>query len=233
MDRPYVICHMVTSLDGKVTGDFLSAPACEAASDVYFRINRDYNAHAFACGRVTMEGSFTGLWYPDLSQYAPANSKADHIPGKLTGFYAVAFDPHGRLGWKSDRIIDPDEDPGYDKAQIIEVLTQQADPRYLGYLQAMGICYIFAGEKQIDVALALSKLKNLFGIDKLLLEGGSILNGAFQRANVIDELSLVMAPMLGGAGKSLCMDSEMEAYHLEGVENYDGILWMNYRRNEV
>ncbi|MGF7399085.1 hypothetical protein PQ744_01520 [Thermoanaerobacterium thermosaccharolyticum] len=23
MDRPYIICHMVTSLDGKITGEFL------------------------------------------------------------------------------------------------------------------------------------------------------------------------------------------------------------------
>lgn len=27
MDRPYIICHMVTSLDGKVTGDFLGRDA--------------------------------------------------------------------------------------------------------------------------------------------------------------------------------------------------------------
>lgn len=26
MNRPYVICHMTASVDGKVTGDFLSPP---------------------------------------------------------------------------------------------------------------------------------------------------------------------------------------------------------------
>ena len=31
MNRPYIICHMVTSLDGKVTGDFLGNPECAAA----------------------------------------------------------------------------------------------------------------------------------------------------------------------------------------------------------
>ena len=29
MNRPYIICHMVTSIDGKVTGDFLSRPAAQ------------------------------------------------------------------------------------------------------------------------------------------------------------------------------------------------------------
>ena len=63
MNRPYIICHMVTSLDGKVTGDFLSLPSCEAATEVYYEINREYkdsNLDGFICGRVTMEGSFTG-----------------------------------------------------------------------------------------------------------------------------------------------------------------------------
>lgn len=50
----------------------------------------------------------------------------------------------------------------------------------------------------IDVKLALFKLKNIIGCENLLLEGGSIVNGYFQRADVIDELSLVVAPVSGG-----------------------------------
>ena len=34
MNRPYIICHMVISVDGKVTGDFLGLPECEAATEV-------------------------------------------------------------------------------------------------------------------------------------------------------------------------------------------------------
>ena len=156
MHRPYVICHMTTSLDGKVTGSFLAAPQCESAIDRYYQINRDYQADAFACGRITMEGSFTGGWYPDLSVYEPACSPMDYLVDDMGRFFAVAFDPHGRLGWKSNRIQDADEDPGYDKAQIIEVLSEQVDPRYLGYLKAMNIPYIFAGETEIDIELAIS-----------------------------------------------------------------------------
>lgn len=56
MNRPYIICHMVTSIDGKVTGDFLYRPECERATDVYYELNRKYNkngANGFLCGRVT------------------------------------------------------------------------------------------------------------------------------------------------------------------------------------
>lgn len=234
MERPYIICHMVTSLDGKVTGKFLSAPECEAVTALYYQRNRDYKADGFACGRITMEGSFTQRWYPDLSQYSPAPGwrwKMDSIPENLSGFYAVAFDPHGALGWKTARIADPDGDPGYDKAQVIEVLTHDIDPRYTGFLEEKGIAYIFAGETEIDIDLALMKLRRFFGIQMLLLEGGSILNGAFQRAGVIDEVSLVVAPVVAEAeDKPLFMNAAQENYRLVEANHHDGALLLKYKR---
>ncbi len=229
MNRPYIICHMATSLDGKVTGKFLYQPQCEKATDLYYQINRDYKADGFACGRVTMEGSFTAGWYPDLSEFEPAYSPMDYLVDDIGDYFAVAFDPHGRLGWKSNRIID--DDPGYGGAQIIEVLTHQVSHQYLTYLQSMEIPYIFAGDTEIDIEEALCKLKAYFGINKLLLEGGSILNGAFQRAGVIDELSLVVAPTIADAeDKLLFMDAQMEHYTLEDVQHRNDTLWLNYKK---
>ena len=231
MNRPYIICHMVTSLDGKVTGDFLSQPECESACEIYYDINRNLKSNGFICGRVTMEGSFTGGYYPDLSKYEPVKEKVDYIPDNLSGFYAVAFDPKGKLGWKSNKIIDPDGDPGYDGAQIIEVLTEQADDRYLSYLMDMEIPFIIAGETEIDVDFALFKLKNIIGCETLLLEGGSIINGAFQRADVIDELSLVVAPIVADKNdKPLFMDSTTQNFKLIKSETQNGNLILNYKR---
>lgn len=236
MNRPYIICHMVTSLDGKVTGDFLFSPECESATEIYYEINRKLRCNGFICGRVTMEGSFTGGYYPDLSCYEPVihshGLKCDFTPDDMTGFYAVAFDPKGKLGWKSNKIIDPDGDPGYDGAQIIEVLTEQADERYLGYLESMKIPYIFAGENEIDVDLALTKLKTVIGCETLLLEGGSIINGSFQRADAIDELSLVVAPIVADKDcKPLFMNAANSGYKLIKSESINGNLILNYIRN--
>ena len=231
MTRPYIICHMVTSIDGKVTGDFLFQNECAEATDIYYRINRELDADGFICGRVTMEGSFTGGWYPDLSQYKPVNKKTDFLADDLSGFYAIAFDTHGKLGWKSSKIIDPDGDPGYDGAQIIEVLSEDVDERYLGYLEAMEIPYIFAGKTAIDVELALSKLKNIIGCETLLLEGGSIINGAFERVGAVDELSLVVAPVVAGKdSKPLFMDCDITSFELVKCENENGNLVLNYKR---
>ena len=230
MNRPYIICHMVTSIDGKVTGDFLSSPASKKACEIYYDINRNLKSNGFICGRVTMEGSFTGGWYPDLREYEK-KAKTDFIPDNLSGFYAVAFDTNGKLGWKSNRIIDPDGDPGYDGAQIIGVLSENVDERYLGYLEEMKIPYIFAGKDKIDIELALIKLKNIIGIDTLLLEGGSIINGAFERANAIDELSLVVAPVVAQRqDKPLFADGIAAEFKLIKAETKSDVVILNYKK---
>ncbi len=236
MNRPYVICHMTTSINGKVTGDFLSSEAGIKACEVYYDLNRSYLSDGFACGRVTMEGSFTGGYAPDLSQYENASCDyTDWFGKELRGPYAIAFDPHGRLGWQSNRIIDPDGDPGYDNARIVEVLTEQVDQRYLRYLTNMNIPYIFAGEKEIDIETALYKLRTFFGIERLLLEGGSILNGAFMEADVIDELSLVVCLLVAAEGDKPLFDRAITSeFEFAEVKAYaGGVLWLNYMRERL
>lgn len=226
MKRPYIICHMVVSLDGKVTGDFLYTPECEKGTEIYYEVNRNFSADAFACGRITMEESFTQSYTPDLTPYENTEvPEGDHIADKKAKFFAVAFDRHGKLGWKSAKIVD--NDPGYDGAHIIEVLLESTDKRYLAYLRKIGISYIFAGKEEMDLSLAAEKLGSLFGIQKLLLEGGSVLNGAFLRADLVDELSLVYVPLVAGPeSKSLFNESILKKYTMRGTAIKDGTVWV-------
>lgn len=229
MNRPKVICHMTMSIDGKVTGEFLGLPQCERATEIYYEINRAYRADAFACGRVTMESSFTGGWYPDLTAYQGISvPREDYVADKNAEFFAVSFDRKGRLGWKMPCI--EDDDPGYGGAHIVEVMLEDVSDAYLAYLRETGVSYIFAGKDEMDIDLALEKLRKLFGIKTLLLEGGSIINGAFARAGVIDELSLVIAPVTADADdKPLLMDAAVGAYELINVKQYDGgVMRMDY-----
>ena len=236
MDRPYIICHMVQSLDGKVTGDFLYDPACEPATEVYYELNRTLPAQGFACGRVTMEGSFTQGWFPDLTQFAGAEVPAgDFVADPKAKRFAVSFDRRGRLGWKESCIVD--EDPGYGGAHIIQVMCEGIDPAYLACLRKTGVSYILAGQEDLDLPLALKKLKDLFGIETLLLEGGSILNGAFHWAGLIDELSLVVTPqgaeeedypLFYGMNKD-----DMDDYAMVEIKDQGkNVIWQRYKRKK-
>ena len=194
--KPYIVCHMLTSIDGKVTGKFLEQKNSEIASEEYYRINRESHPDAFACGKITMNGSFTKDFKPDLEKFKDINiSYEDFINKKDYKFFAVSYDRKGTLGWKDSHIID--DDPGYNNAHIIEVLTEQVKKEYLGYLQSIGVSYIICGKEDIDLKLSLEKLKKYFDINLLYLEGGSILNGSFFKNNFVDEISLVVSPMTG------------------------------------
>lgn len=196
MNRPYIICHMLISIDGKVTGDFLSKTPCATACDRYYEINRNLKPDAYACGRITMESSFTGSYRPDLTPYKGKKVvRTDFVADKNAKFFAVSFDRKGVVGWVDSKIHD--EDVGYDNAHIIEVLSENVRDEYLAYLKDVGVSYIFAGKEDVDVKVAVEKLYKYFKIKLLLLEGGSIINGAFLRAGVIDELSLIVVPVLG------------------------------------
>lgn len=229
MNRPYIICHMLVSLDGKVTGKFLSREEAIKGAEIYYEKNRTLKNNGFICGRVTMEESFTNKYCPDLNKYQNSSiSKEDYVASTNYEKYAVSFDRKGQLGWTNSVIID--EDPGYNNAHIIEVLTENVKVEYLAYLQDIKVSYIFAGKEELSVRLALEKLKRLFNIDTLLLEGGSIINGAFLKEDLVDELSLVYVPLLGEIDdKPLFYDSEITNFELIFTEAINNNIYARYK----
>ena len=57
--RPYVICHMMSSVDGRLDCDryteHYSGKSFETVSDVYFTISRNFDAQAIMIGRKTVQ----------------------------------------------------------------------------------------------------------------------------------------------------------------------------------
>ncbi len=231
MNRPHIICHMVTSIDGKVTGEFLSRQECEKPTEIYYEVNRNYKADGFICGRETMQESFAGKEDTPLYKYKNVEvPSSDFIGDKNAKFFAVSFDRHGHIGWKSNYI--KDEDSGYDNAHIIEVVEGDAVSAIsLAYFRDIGISYIGADTEGENIPLALQKLKENFGINKLLLEGGSAINASFLRAGVVDELSLVVAPVIANKADKLLFEySSITDFKLKEIKQYDDVVWMNYIR---
>lgn len=77
------------------------------------------------------------------------------------------------------------------------------------------------------------KLRSIVGCETLLLEGGSIINGTFQRLDAIDELSLVVAPVIADKDdKPLFMNGMFSNYELVKSENINGNLVLNYKRTK-
>ncbi len=240
MERPYIICHMVTSLDGKVTGGFLEKRAYSRLLEFYYQIHREYGADGFMCGRITMEGSFPQPPGQPAACQGPPLERDDYI-AEQAAFYAVAIDPHGKLWWNSRAISDTDE--GYNGAHIIEVLTQNVSDDFLAHLKSRGVSYLFGGKAELDLELVVQKLKKLFGIETLLLEGGGIINGSFLQKELIDELSLVVVPEAECSDKAVPL-FQTGKYQIEALPTAsfrlkdakkldDGGLWLTYQKTII
>jgi riboflavin biosynthesis pyrimidine reductase len=104
----------------------------------------------------------------------------------------VAVDTKGLLRWKHNVITFGDQSVH----SIITVVTHTTPKEYLNYIQEKDISYIFAGENEVDFELVFQKLKQNFQIDTLALEGGGLLNGSVMAADLIDEISLLLTPLV-------------------------------------
>ena len=121
--------------------------------------------------------------------------------------------------------------------QVIEVLTEKVSPAYLEHLRSKNVSYIFGGKKDLDLKLVLNKLNKLFGIKRVRIDGGGHVNGSFLKAGLIDEFSLVLAPLADGTiGAPTVFEAEKgygkrraTHFRLKSVKRiYKDFLWIRY-----
>ncbi|MDY3973915.1 MAG: RibD family protein [Veillonella caviae] len=237
MERPYIVCHMMTSLDGKIMGNFFETPEATKAGEVFDNIifgeTPYYEVDAWMCGRVTTDDNFTFYKKPDLDEQAPPVPAGDFVVPKKERFFYVNVDGSGKLGWTENTI----EYAGA-RAQVLEILTGKASNAYKAFLRKLNIPYIIAGEIDLDAVLAMKKLKDLFGIERLMLGGGGIINWTFLQAGLCDEVSLIITaaadgsmktPSLFDAPEGLATDEPKRFELIDVAVKAGGSLWARYK----
>ena len=239
MERPYLFCHMLTSLDGKITGGYMETAQGEAAGNVFYELafgkERFYQHQGWLSGRVTTDDNFTFYQKPYLDESAPAVPEGDYLAQPDFGMFYVSVDAYGRLGWKDAALHYADT-----TAHVVEVLTEQVSNAYRAFLRKKGISYIVAGKERLDYSLMLSKLKKYSHIEKLMLGGGGILNWSFLQAGLCDEVSLVVAAAADGSAdtpsvfraKTGLSENHPIGFTLKEAKVMDGgSLWLRYTIN--
>ncbi|MFL5576343.1 MAG: RibD family protein [Gemmatimonadaceae bacterium] len=228
MTRPRVICHMTTSLDGRIVVDGWPAAVSDAVRRHYEEVHAGYQADGWICGRVTMEPFAKRVRSETEVQreHTGGASREDFVaPGEHDSF-AFAVDPSGRLAWESGDISGD---------HVVAILAERVSDEYLAFLRKCGVSYLLAGAHDVDLRLALEKIGERFGVRTLMLEGGGRINGGMLRAGLIDEVSLLVAPVADGRVGTPALFDVDEApapcrLALEAVERRaDDVLWLRYR----
>ena len=230
--KPYVVCHMVASVDGRILHSRWR-PRTREGGDLFERLHAKLGGDAWLVGRVTGQEFAKAKAYDTHADRT--YSREPWLALRDAEAYGVVLDAHGKIAWGRSNI---GGDP------IVVVLTERVSDAHLAGLRKDGVSYFFAGERQLDLASALEFLNRELGVKRLLLEGGGGNNGAFLRAGLIDEVSLAICPVVDGSkGAPSVFDSTdpdaelrapIEQMSLESCEVLDdGAVWLRYRlRNE-
>jgi riboflavin biosynthesis pyrimidine reductase len=220
---------MAASIDGRIVVDDWPADAAATVRREYEQVHASFDADGWICGRVTMEPFATAVRSEDEvgREYGGADPREDfRAPGDFDSF-AFAIDPSGRLAWATNDI---------DGDHVVAVLSERVSEDYLAFLRGRGVSYLLAGARDVDLAIALEKIGATFGVRTLMLEGGGRINGGMLRAGLVDEVSVLVAPVADGRmGTPALFDIDGEDFApwqlaLESVERRAGdVLWLRYR----
>jgi len=222
MNRPYIICHMMASLDGRI--DCAMTAKCPGV-DEYYQTLSELDVPTTLSGKVTAQLELASDGCFEAKDKAPIGKTAFSKKTDSDG-YSVVVDTNGTLLWNSDIV---------DGKPLIVVMSESASREYADYLDGKNISWITCGKEKIDLAKACEILLAKFGVKRMGIVGGGTINAGFLDAGLLDEVSMLYAPAIDGRAKQPAafdnLPSEREPFilKLKSVKQYgDGAVWMRY-----
>ena len=226
--KPYVICHMCTSLDGRILSErWGPLPNGMSALKLFETTAASFGIGAWLVGTTTMR-EFAGRNFA-LKAVGRRVARVDHVANPAARSFAIGTDSKGVLRFKHAEV-------GGD--HVVLLISELVGDDYLAHLQAAGVSYLFCGKDRVNVRTALHKLRATLGLRKVMLEGGGAFNGAVLEAGLIDEVSQVIVPVVdGGTGVPSVFDIQGKplrkaAASLRFINHRSlpgGIQWLRYR----
>lgn len=223
MKRPYIVCHMVASIDGRIDCSMVD----KISGDEYYDTLERLDCPAQLEGRVTME-HYNAAKEPFVANDSTPVGMTSVYKAVESDEYMIAVDTHGKLRWPTSEI---------DGVPLVCIVSEQVSQEYLEMLKNDGISYICTGKESINLPEAMELLCSEFGVERLAILGGGHINGGFLAAGLIDEVSLLLAPGIDGRKGQIALfdgisdvNSMPVKLSLESFEHVgNGTLWIRYK----
>lgn len=219
--KPYIICHMVASVDGRIDCSMVD----RISGDEYYSALESLDCLSSVEGKVTTEHYHSLPGHYKAADNTPIGRETHYKAVRADG-YQICPDTNGTLLWDADQ-----------PKPLLIMLSENAPAEYINYLRDRNISYIVAGRERIDLNRAMEILGDEFGVKRLAVVGGGKINGGFLSAGLIDELSLLLAPGIDGrTSQPALFDGIADrpgflpaCLALKSVETIaDGVLWIKY-----
>jgi len=178
-----VIVHNSISLDCSLTG-FM--PDME----LHYRIAGEYKPDAHLIGSETI---IKGLEM--FGEAIPDEEPKDFEPAKrdLALPWWVIVDSGGRL----EGILHTCR--RFEYCRDVIILASETTPEhYLTHLKERKYNYLITGKKKVDLEFALNQLMEKFAVETILTDTGRILGNILINSGVVNEISLIVNPVIVG-----------------------------------
>lgn len=200
MIKPYIVCHMMTSVDGRI--DCAMTEHLPGVQEYYDTLDA-LDAPTRISGRVTAElemalpGKFEAKTAEALGK--EAFSKAADAEG-----YEIVVDTHGTLLWGES---------AEDERPLLILTSEQVSKEYLAYLSGKHISWIACGKEHVDLKRACEILAAGL-LDEVSILIGTGIDGRGGMQSVFDGLP---------------MERGVTPLKLTSVQQYgSGAVWLRY-----
>lgn len=200
MNKPYIVCHMMTSVDGRI--DCAMTEHLPGVQEYYDTLDA-LDAPTRISGRVTAElemalpGKFEAKTAEALGR--EAFSKAADAEG-----YEIVVDTHGTLLWGES---------AEDERPLLILTSEQVSKEYLAYLNGKHISWIACGKEHVDLKRACEILAAGL-LDEVSILIGTGIDGRGGMQSVFDGLP---------------MERGVTPLKLTSVQQYgSGAVWLRY-----
>lgn len=223
--RPYIISHMMMSVDGRIDCPMVA----QISDEEYYTALESFGTSSKLSGRVT-----AALECPAVKEETSGCS--DSVLGRESVHkevdneeYTIVVDTHGRLQMASGEA---------DGHPLLVVMSESVSEAHLEILRKNHISWIATGKERINLHRAMEILNEQFGVKRLVIVGGGNINGGFLEAGLVDEVSVMIAPGIDGRKNETavfdgCTWKDKSPYHLklQHVEQVSGteVIWIRYQ----
>lgn len=220
--RPYIICHMMSLLDGRIDCDVTEK--IESGNEYYEALEK-LGCPSTLMGRVTMQMHYAAPTPFVVKNSAPVAKECFHKAVEADG-YLVAVDTDGKLVWPQNE---------FDGMPLLVVTSEGCPREYLDALTEQRISWIAVGKQGIDLSRAMEILYNDFSVRRLSVTGGGHINAAFLSAGLLDEVSMMWCPGIDGRAEmaaafdGLPCECPPVKLQLSSVERMGEVIWARYK----
>ncbi len=213
--RPRVIVHNAVSLDGKITG-------FEVDMGRYYLLASTWKEAATLCGSGTILAAPEGR-VKEEDEKVPRRAVDPNDKRPLL----VVADSRGRVRCWSMLLSAGLWRDG------VALCSRRTPARHIEYLRRRGVGRIVTGAGRVDLEKALARLRARHNIGTIRVDSGGTLNAALLHAGLVDEVSLLVHPVLAGTAARPLFDSskplgtEFKLYRQQRLPGK--LVWLRYR----